>query len=759
MPETYGHFDDAAREFVITTPATPREWYNYLWNGQYVSFFSQTGQGESLRQDRMGRRIAVVSSRAVFVHDCETGAFWAINGQPALKPEVARSAYRCVHGMGYSTIEQTCAGIASSFGCFVPREEPCEIWTIRLRNVGDRPRRLKVFCYYNTNFDGGLKPQGYYTVAGQLEAAVGAVVVRHRQRFADAEETMIHLGLNVPITGHDCAYSSFVGLGTDQRPDAVVRGACGNHASHMEKCICAVETTVELAPGQESVFSAIAGAATSIEEIARTRSRFADGAAVEKELAAVQRGVIEQLGTNRIEAPDPNLNSLVAPWLKRQISLGIQWARVRHNGYRDQMQDIAAMASIHTCSAREQLHRVLSYQYSSGYAPRTWLDGQIQDKDFSDNHVWIAESVHRLIMETGDLALLDEVAPFNDGSSASLYEHVKRALDYYWNDRGLFGLPRIRSGDWNDCLNTVGPAGKGVSVWLSMAWYLANRQFIELARLSGREADATVAEGRGREMRRLVDEHGWDGKWYLRAYDDEGRVLGSHTNAEGTLFLLPQAWAILSGIAEGDKGIRAMQSVDDLLERDIGTIKVLNAYSHWQPNIGWMSLKMPGTQENGGVYLHASAFKLVADCMLKRHDRVAMAIHKILPADHTYRQKTAEPYALCNSYYAIEGSYRYGLPGQSWGTGSAGWFYSALLNHVFGLRPEFAGLRLDPCLPPEWKRCTITRQFRGAEYHVEFDQSRGYQQIAEIVVDGRPQASPLLPYAVGKRFEVRVAMK
>lgn len=756
MSKRFGRFSKDGSQFEITTPDTPRDWYNYLWNDRYVALFSQTAQGESLRQDPLGRRIDVVASRMVFVRDRKNGNYQNLNGLPV---DAKRDSWRCTHGLGDSEIRQAADGLESSFRCFVPTRDACEIWTVRLRNTGSKTRQLTAFFYFNTTFDGVFRPQYYYPGKGSFDPKLNSVIIRKRQEFDGADEARIFLSLDHPIGSYDGAVSGFVGHGTEQRPAAVLRGHCGNTGSEMEKSCCAAATDFSLRPGQEIVLQACAGGGIAKDEIARLRRRYFAAGRIERELAAVRSGIRKLLGANAIATPDPLLNRFFHPWLKRQISLGIQWARVRHNGYRDQMQDIWAFTRIDPAEAERQLHRVLSYQYSNGYAPRTWLGGKILDKDFSDNHVWIGYAIYQLVMETGDPAILKKPVPFNDGSSASVYEHCKRALDFYWQDRGLFGLLKIRSGDWNDCLQLVGPKGQGVSVWLSMAWYLANAQFAELAGLTGHRKDAATARQRGEEMRRLVDQHAWDGQWYLRALNDDGEPLGSHRNREGQLFLLPQAWAVLSGIAVGNRGAKAMDAAARLLEIDLGTTKVLKPFTHWDPKIGESSVKTPGTHENGGVYLHACAFKLMADCQLKRHEAVAMAIHKMLPFDHRYRAKSCEPYVFSNSYFANEGGYRYGSAGQSWGTGSAGWFYAVMLDHVFGLHPEFAGLRIDPCLPPEWRRCAVLRRFRGAEYRVTFDQSAGHRRIAAIRLDGKPFTGTHLPCRKGARYRVLVKMK
>ncbi|OGV41116.1 MAG: hypothetical protein A2X48_12210 [Lentisphaerae bacterium GWF2_49_21] len=751
-----GRFIDNGMAFEINTPDTPRDWYNYLWNENYVAIFSQTAKGESLTQDKMGRRIEMVFNRMLLLRDQRTGKFWSLNGLPV---DQFSSGYRCVHGLGYSEIIQKYDNIESSFRVFVPEKEVCEIWTARLRNNGKRSRKFKAFAFFNTMFDGFFKPQTYYGGKGHFDKKLNSVVIRKRQEFDGVEEVNIYMTIDRKISGFDCSMNGFAGHGTEQRPDAVVRGHCANTGSEMEKSCCAIETDITIPAGKEMVFHVIAGGGKDKSDILKLRAKFFKGNAIERELEKVKARITSLLGGDSITTPDPLLNSFFHPWLQRQLSLGTQWARVRHNGFRDQIQDIWALAIINPKESERQLRRVLSYQYSNGYAPRTWLNGKILDKDFSDNHVWITYAVHQLVMETGDLSILDRKIPFNDGKKASLYEHVKRAIDFYWNDRAMFGLMKIRSGDWNDCLQYVGPKGKGVSIWLSMAWCLANRQFAELAELAGRTADVAKSARRGEEMKKLVNKHGWDGDWYLRACNDDGKTLGSHKNKEGRLYLLPQAWSIISGIADADKGLHAMKSCDKYLEIDIGTIKVLDPYTHWDPKIGESSVKTPGTHENGGVYLHACTFKLMADCMLKRNEKVSMGIHKMLPFDDKYWEKNCEPYVFCNSYFAIKNSYRYGTVGQSWGTGTAAWFYVVMMNSVFGLRPEAGGLRIDPCLPPEWKKCSVTRHFRGAEYKISYDQTKGCKNISEITVNGQKLDGTLLPCQNGARFEILVKMK
>jgi cellobiose phosphorylase len=283
-----------------------------------------------------------------------------------------------------------------------------------------------------------------------------------------------------------------------------------------------------------------------------------------------------------------------------------------------------------------------------------------------------------------------------------------------------------------------------------MAWLYANQQFIKLARLAGKTEHVAIAEQRDAAMRQVIEQHGWDGDYYLRAYDDDGRPLGSHSNKQGTLFLNTQTWAVLAGLSNGRS---ALELAESRLQTDLGIRSVEHAYSNYDPRIGLMSRKTPGIQENGGVYLHASAFKLVADCLLGRRAAVERGLEQMLPFG-----RDGEPYVFSNCYFTIENSYRYGTTGQSWGTGTAGWFYVALLNHVFGLQPEMAGLRLNPCLPPSWKNCSVKRPFRGALYDITYEQ-RGGNHIAQINVNGQEWTGAVLPFEKGKHYQVTVIME
>ncbi len=761
MNNPYGHFDRGGREFVITQPNIPRHWYNYLWNDQYVTFTSQVGHGEGFCQDDLGRRIQLVSSRQLYILDIGTGQYWTANGLPVTRDY---EHYCCTHGQGYSTISLEYQGIESHYRLFVPTIGTCEIWTVTLKNNRTEGCDLKIVPFFYTDLDGIYRPQGYNTDIGYFDDAVDSVIAKTYHKFGSSDSRAVYgylMALTRP-TGYDSRKNAFIGTyGEESEPVALSQGGCQNSDCNAEKICFAIENTIHLAAGAECTFHYIAGIVLELETIPTIRDRFLLDQAVETEFArTVQRFEQQNAGVS-IHTPSEELDNLFNHWLKHQTNLGSRWARVRHNGYRDMVSDSECLGSFNPRLAWKRLKRALTYQYSNGYAPRTWLEGQIKDNNFADNAVWITFAIHSLLMELGERELLEEEVAFNDGSTATVYEHAKRAVDFLWNFRGLHGLIKIWGGDWNDLMNQAGLKGQGVSVWLSIAWYRANQQFAELAQILNREDDLKLAEIRGDEMRRIVDTFGWDGDYYLTAYTDAGEKLGASTCAEGKIFLIPQLWAVLSGIAPEEKALKAMEMVERYLETPLGTLVSWPGYHSYQPEIGTMTQKPAGVHENGGVYLHPATWKLAVDSLLKRNSKVQEGLEKILPWCAKWAEKKCEPYIMCNSYFTHETGYREGTAGQSWRTATGAWLTKALITYVFGLRPRLEGLQIKPCLPPDWKECAITKEFRDATYHIVYTQksSGPCNHIAAIYVNGKTHVEEVLPYEEGKTYEVQVILE
>ena len=747
----YGHFN-ADDSFTITEPETPRHWYNYFFNDEYVTFTSQTGFGEGLAQDDMGRRILLISNRNVFLS--EKDSFWSLFGLPI---GYGYTDYACLHGSGFSTISLSYRGIESAVRIFVPNEGRRELWSVTLTNKSKETRTLKLISYAKTELDGVYRPQGYNLGTGGFMKEKNAVFAHDYHPLYSVRNRRIwgYMTASEEVSGFDSRRNAFIGpYGDEQHPAALTKhGGCTNSDCNSEKLCLALEHTLTLLPEESRTIHFVLGVALDEAEIVRPTAD-----SVEAEFSAMEKKYKQTLSGVSIRTPWENFDHLINGWMKYAADMGSRWARVRHNGYRDMTSDTECLAAVNPKLAWERMKRVLSYQYASGYAPRTIIDGAIRDRNFADNTVWMTFAVNTIIKELGDPSLLYETVKFNDTKEEySVYEHIKRSVDFLYNFQGLYGLVRIWGGDWNDCVNYAGLEGKGVSVWLSIAWVRANRQFAEIARWLGCEEDAKIADERGKIMEERIEKYGWDekGGYYIYARTDDDIVMGSADCDEGQIFLISQLWAVLAGLPRGEA---AMARAEEILETPLGIRLAYPPYSYQRDYIGSMAEKAPGVQDNGGIYLHPSAWKLAVDSLLRRPDLVEEGLRKMLPFDTTYAVKCGEPYAMFNSYFAPETGYRAGTPGQSWRTASSSWLLKSTVEYIFGLHPELAGLRIEPCLPLSWRECGITKVFRGCTYEISLRADGSGSDVLSICVNGKPVQGNIVAPDAGKTLRVDVTL-
>ncbi|MBQ9071067.1 MAG: hypothetical protein IJY23_06965 [Clostridia bacterium] len=749
MSKQYGHYLDNGVDFRITETNIPRNWYNYFWNDNYVTFTSQVCAGESFLQDNLGRRLKLVKDRGFFMMEGDES--WGIGGLPVNEK---RDAYYCTHMRGASDLYTEKNGIATTVSIFVPRELACELWGVKVTNMSDKERTVTALAFCDSAIDAPYSRQGYNTEASHFDAELnGLYITRGANMWGKGKKAYGFMALSDKCDGYAGAYNAIIGpYGSFAHPAILDMGGCNNLEGCGEKLAYAMEKKLTLAPGETKEVVYILGIAFSLDEAKEMQKKYANVEFFNSEKAAVLEKFKSETDDVKINTPDKMLNSMFE-WLKHQSNLGSRWARVRHNGYRDMTSDTDCLAAINPELALERLKRILSYQYSDGFAPRTFIDGQIKPNNFSDNTVWLNFTASSVLKELGKKEILDIEVPYNDGTVGTIYEHLYRSVDFLYNFKGHHGLVRIWGGDWNDCMNTAGLEGKGVSIWLSIAWYRANKFFAEIADIYGKPEDAKLARERGEEMRDIIEEFGWDGEYYIDAINDKGVKIGSKECEEGKMFLIPQIWSVFSGVSKSGREITAMDSVEKYLSDPLGTVISSPAYTKWDGGIGSVTTKHPGIHENGGVYLHTIAWKIAADAMLKRADKVEAGIETILPFRNKIVDGRAEPYTLCNSYFGKETGYRYGTPGQSWRTASGQWFQKAMVNYVFGLLPEMEGLTVDPCLPPSWKTASIDKAFRGTNYHISYE--NGGTRVKKIIVNGKEIEGNVLPL-LGGDVDVKV---
>lgn len=760
---SHGRFEKNG-DFIVTDRATPRPWYNYLFNDHYVACVSQIGTGEGFVQDSLGRRAPLVASRRIYLVDADVApgrpGFWWMAGGP--QPQGIRVAgFACRHRPGSTEVRQRVRGIESAWCVVVPSTYDGEIWELRLRNTGTKTRHIRALAFCGTDIDGPYRIHTYNTSSARYDSAAGGTVLHGATAFENNNQRDSYaafLAFPAPDS-FDTRVNVFRGVyESEQVPAAVLSngGRCLGTDCIGEKCCLALEHDVELAPGKTVSlryavsFSMIPSARRFRAE---ARSLIGTEAAWRRSRETAERRIA--LSSDGIEFRTPNeaFNRLATTWLPAETALGSRWARVRHNGYRDLLNDEDCLASVDVHRAWKDLLRTLSYQYSSGYAPRTFVDGKIQDRNYADCASGIAPTILGMVEEMGDPALLDTEVPFNDGSVGSVWEHARRSADWLWNFRGTNGLVKIWGGDWNDCMVNVGTQGRGTSVWLSLATVNAFQAVEALAALRGDKTAAAQAARRTKILSDTINRIGWDGDRYVYAFHDDGRVLGARSNREGGFHLICQAWAIITGVASPERTEILLRGIAEKLDSPWGALIMDKGYSSVDPTLGYIGTKAPGIHENGGIYLHALCWLAMAIAKLGRAEDLWDVLQHILPVADGGQKRVCEPYVLSNSIFGPQTGYRAGTPGQSWRTASGACLLKLVVRNVFGFRPSLDGLRLRPCLPRPWWGSRVRKTFRGATYEVLFRSSNA----TRLTVDGKPfDANRPLPCVSGKIYRIVV---
>lgn len=748
----YGYFTD--KGYKIIERETPRHWYNYMYNDEYITFTSQVGFGQGFAQDSLGRRITVVDDRALYVTDEEM--FWQANGLPIQLP---LEQYYCVHGIGFTDIVQTYRGIFTEVRLFVPNEGKREFLRVTVRNDSCKERSLKIIPYCGTAIDCVYKPQGYETDCGGFSEEKNAAVATGFSSFGGngSAKYYAYLKSSEITSGFDTRRNAFIGTyGNKNEPKALIANrTCTNSDCIAEKLCLAVENSLVLAPGESKTFYYTVGVEAAIDDI----PEFTAGD-IEEQFVAMQQKYKDILDKVKVQTPWEDLNHLFNDWLKYQTNMGSRWARVRHNGIRDLTSDTECLSCINASLAAERLCRVMTFQYENGYAPRTFLDGKIKDNNFSDNTVWMVFATYAITKEMGDINYLLRKVPFNNGTIGTVYEHIKRSVTFLWQFTGHHGLVKIWGGDWNDCMNKAGIEGKGISIWLSIAFVRAAKMLAQIAGWLGLEEDVRMAISYAQIMEERINEFGWDGDRYIYAISDEYHPIGARANSEASMFALPQLWSVFAEL-DAERSLIAMDTLERELNTDLGLLVSNPPYTQSLSYVGTMTQKYPGVHENGGVYLHAAVWKLAVDSMLGRNDKIEEGLKKILPGHHEYFETCGEPYVMFNSYMGEQTGYRVGKPGQSWRTATGQWLMYSIVRFIYGLQPEFEGLLLKPCLPPSWRECSITKQFRGCQYNIHYIQSEegGCNHISSVVVNGCTvdATRPIKPGA-GKVLNIEVVL-
>jgi cyclic beta-1,2-glucan synthetase len=791
-----GGFTPDGREYVTTTAhgrVTPAPWVNVLANPHFGTVISESGPActwsENAHEFRLtpwaNDPVSDSSGEAFYLRDEERGHFWS----PTPLPSRGWMPYVSRHGFGYSVFEHTERGIRSELWVYVALDASIKFTVLKVRNECGRPRRLSATGYVEWVL-GDLRPKSTLHVATEVDPDSGAVFARNpyntefadRVAFFDAEEAARTVsGDRVEFIGRN---------GTLRSPAAMTRSRLsGRVGAALDPC-AAIQVPFELAEGQEREIVFVLGVGRDADDARNLAHRFRGSAAARQALEEVWQHWNHTLGAVQVDTPDPSLNVLANGWLLYQTLACRLWARSGTYqpggafGFRDQLQDGMALVHAEPGLLREHLLRCAARQFREGDVQHWWHppSGRGVRTHCSDDYLWLPLAICRYVLSTGDTGVLEEPIEFIEGrpvspeedsyydmpsrseEAASLYEHGRRAIL-----RGLHfgehGLPLIGSGDWNDGMNMVGEQGRGESVWLGFFLYEVLNQFAEVARMRGDLSFVERCQKEAAQVRRNIEQNGWDGGWYRRAYFDDGSPLGSASNPECQIDSIAQSWSVLSGAGDIERSRMAMEAVDQrLVRRDHGLIQLLDPpFDKSNLNPGYIKGYVPGVRENGGQYTQGAVWAAMAFAALGDRQRAWELLAMISPVNHARSAEgmaiyKVEPYVVAADVYAL--SPHTGRGGWTWYTGSAGWMYRLIVESLLGLRLEADKLRFAPCLPADWEAFKVHYRYRETVYHISVLQTRGGNGETSVTVDGveRPgQAIPLVDDRQEHAVEVRIA--
>ncbi len=775
----YGYFDDAAREYIIERPDTPMSWVNYLGTDAYCAIVSNNAAGYAFhRSPKSGRLLRFRFNsvpmdrpgRYFFLRDEEDGDYWSVSWQPVAKPLVDGTEYRCAHGLGVTRFESTYKGIQARARGFVPVDENAEVWELTLTNTSDRPRRLGVFgyvewCFWHMMQDAFNFQYILYTCRMGAEDGV----IDYSIRLWPFEEPKGFFATSLPVASFDTDREVFLGgYRHEGQPIAVERGSCSNSVAVGGTPCGALHSTVELAPGQTVRAVYVLGVGDAKSAGRALRDRMAAPGVVDEELARVRAYWEERLAKLTLQTPDPDVNSMGNVWNQVQCHATFNWSRsASFNeaggrdglGFRDTCQDTLGVVHAIPAQVKSKLSELFKAQLSFGAAmhhvqPLEWKQGphNLAPQYFSDDHLWLLIAASAYLQETGDFEWLEEQVPFADEGRGSVYDHLKRAIDFSWSKRGDHGFCLGLAADWNDCLNL---RGKGETLFSTFLLLRGMNEFIELARRTAaqdpsRQQDADRYARLKDQLLADIAEHAWDGEWFLRGYLDSGRKLGSKESEGSTIFLNTQTWAVLAEAAPRELLLRAMDSVHEHLATEHGAVLNHPAYTEHDAEVGAITTFPPGLKENGGIFCHANTWAVIAEAQLGRGEQ-AFALYKaFLPAakNDTADHHTMEPYVYAQFVTGKDHPYHFGRARNSWLTGTATWAFVALTQWILGVRASYDGLVIDPVLPAEWEGFSMTREYRGATYRISVSQTAADEAApCQILVDGQPVDGTTLPIA------------
>ena len=810
----FGFFDDVQREYVITRPDTPLPWINYLGCEAYFGIISNTAGGYSFYKDARLRRLtryrynnAPLDSggRYIYIRDNQDGQFWSPSWQPVRSQ---LDEYECRHGLGYTIIQSKNKGVQSSTRYFVPLGQNLEVWEVTLTN--QRSEKVDLSLYASVEFclwdawDDATNFQRNFSI-GEVEVLDN--VIYHKTEYRERRDHFAYFTCSQKWSGFDTQREAFLGpyRGWDD-PKGIVEGKLSNSIAAGWQPVGVQQVDVSLQPGEsrklifllgyqenpvEQKFDPPDSQILNKKDALRTMQEYLRPQVVEQAFQAIKGYWDGLLGRYQVTTPDEHTNRMVNIWNVYQVMATYNFSRSaslfesgigRGMGFRDSNQDLLAFVLLDHDRSRERILDLAATQLPDGsayhqYQPLTKRGNDDVGSGFNDDPLWLVLAVSEYIKETGDWDILQEPTPFNNeaGTEKSLYEHLRRSLQFTLTHRGPHQLPLIGRADWNDCLNlncfsdrpgqsfqtTIGKDGvTAESIFIAGLFNLAAAEMVEIARYVEKSEDVQLFKKAVDEMEKVVWASGWDGEWFRRAYDDFGKPVGSKTCKEGQIFIEPQGMCVMAGLGIADG--RAKQALDAVAERlatPHGVLLQQPAYTRYYLELGEISSYPPGYKENASVFCHTNPWIMIAEAMIGRGDAAHSYYKRINPSarEAISDLHKCEPYVYAQTISGRDAPV-HGEAKNSWLTGTAAWNYVAITHWILGVRPAYNGLEIAPVVPENWQDFSITRIFRSVRYEIKVERQGPGNQV-ELLVDGKVLAGTVIPLPASGTKTVDVLVK
>ncbi|MBE5829898.1 MAG: N,N'-diacetylchitobiose phosphorylase [Butyrivibrio sp.] len=797
----YGYFDRDNDEYVIDRVDLPTSWTNYLGVEDMCAVVNHTAGGYLFYRSPEYHRITRFRGNAipmdrpgdyVYIRDREDGDYFTISWQPVGK-SLDEAKYICRHGMSVTTYECDYKGIHASQKMSIPLGENALVWDVNITNNSDRERELDVFTYAEFSFhhvmiDNQNFQMSLYCAGSEYKDGV----IIHDLYYE--EEGYQYFTANFEPDGFECLRDEFIGIyNTESNPKAVAEGELcghtekgGNHCASLKKCLT-------LAPGQSRRLLFFLGEG-AYDEAKKIREKYADPAAMDRAYAKLKAFWARKQDCFRVSSPEAGVDTMINTWTLYQSEINVMFSRFASFievggrtglGYRDTAQDAMTVIPSNPEGCRKRIIELLRALTTRGYGihlfePR-WFAPEDENKDkkkpfksptvipepegaskvhgladaCADDALWLVPTITEYVKETGDMGFLGEKYGYADGGSGTVYEHMKKIVEFSYNEAGQHGICKGLRADWNDCLNL----GGGESALVSFLLYKALTCIVEVADFLGLDDDAERYDSMLMVLQNTLDDTLWDGDWYLRGFTGSGRKIGSKENKEGKIHLESNAWAVLSGAADMDKSKKTLDSIYEHLFTPYGIMLNGPAYTEPDDDIGFVARVYPGLKENASIFSHPNPWVWSAECRVGNGNRAFEYYKSLCPyyQNDMIEVRQAEPYSYCQ-FISGKDHTTYGRAHHPFMTGSGGWAYFAVTHYLLGIRPEFDELIVDPCIPDSWDEFSVKRAFRGDIYNVTVHNPGHIQKgVKEIWVDGKA-VDKILIAGDGKEHDVKVVM-